>query len=472
MKALLFLALAVAIASADIFADIRALSPTDISEHSWVVLAAGSSGWSNYRHQADVCHVYQGIHALGVPDHHIIVMMYDDIASNSQNPTKGVIINEPNGPNVYEGVIKDYTGQQVSAANFMKVMTGDATGVGTGKVLNSTEEDNVFLFFDDHGGPGIIAFPVGQLSATQFESTINKMAERKMYKKLVLYVQACYSGSMFYLQKLPPNVYGVSSAPIQASAYAFEYDTVRRAYLASRWSYGFAHQLEVSPGLTLQEQFDGEWEWVKNWSLPCQYGDLTIPREETFRSLLVADYNRVARHHRHHKHLHHHPLHHKASTAVPEGETVPDYLVPYELARHKYESSKTDAALFELRHEQDVRDAIDKRIYSVLAAAAPKAPHFRTVPCDKCDNTCDCIRNCGTSATCKFECCDEKACYQKNPTDGIDCGMKLGQAWATKCAPKDNHDYSSIAYRHFFRACRNKYTDVEAGLKTIDALCA
>jgi len=27
-----------------------------------------------------------------------------------RNPVKGNIINEPNGPNVYEGVLKDYTG--------------------------------------------------------------------------------------------------------------------------------------------------------------------------------------------------------------------------------------------------------------------------------------------------------------------------------------------------------------------------
>ena len=36
-------------------------------------------------------------------------MMYDDIAENKLNPEKGVIINRPNGTNVYLGVPKDYT---------------------------------------------------------------------------------------------------------------------------------------------------------------------------------------------------------------------------------------------------------------------------------------------------------------------------------------------------------------------------
>ncbi len=41
--------------------------------------------------QADVCHAYQIVSGHGVPDDHIIVMMYDDIAKNPENPTKGAV---------------------------------------------------------------------------------------------------------------------------------------------------------------------------------------------------------------------------------------------------------------------------------------------------------------------------------------------------------------------------------------------
>ncbi|MPD05519.1 Legumain [Portunus trituberculatus] len=34
--------------------------------------------------QADVCHAYQILHQHGVPDHRIIVMMYDDLAHNEE----------------------------------------------------------------------------------------------------------------------------------------------------------------------------------------------------------------------------------------------------------------------------------------------------------------------------------------------------------------------------------------------------
>uniref|UniRef100_A0A7N5JE25 Legumain n=1 Tax=Ailuropoda melanoleuca TaxID=9646 RepID=A0A7N5JE25_AILME len=82
--------------------------PEDGGKH-WVVIVAGSNGWDNYRHQADACHAYQIVHRNGVPDEQIVVMMYDDIAYNDENPTKGIIINRPNGTDVYKGVLKDYT---------------------------------------------------------------------------------------------------------------------------------------------------------------------------------------------------------------------------------------------------------------------------------------------------------------------------------------------------------------------------
>ena len=56
--------------------------------------------------QADVCHAYQILKANGLKDENIIVFMYDDIAENEYNPTKGIVINKPNGPDVYHGVPK------------------------------------------------------------------------------------------------------------------------------------------------------------------------------------------------------------------------------------------------------------------------------------------------------------------------------------------------------------------------------
>lgn len=56
--------------------------------------------------QADVCHAYQILRKGGLKEENIVVFMYDDIAMHEMNPRKGVIINHPQGHDVYAGVPK------------------------------------------------------------------------------------------------------------------------------------------------------------------------------------------------------------------------------------------------------------------------------------------------------------------------------------------------------------------------------
>jgi len=165
----------------------------------WVFLVAGSNGWYNYRHQADVCHAYQIVHDHGVPDDHIIVMMYDDIAYNIENPTPGKIINHPNGSDVYHGVPKDYVCGSVRPDIFLQVLKGEKVdgAFGSGKTLNSGPKDNIFVYFADHGAKGLVAFGESTLKAVALNKAIQDMYAAKKYNKMVFYVEACESGSMF-----------------------------------------------------------------------------------------------------------------------------------------------------------------------------------------------------------------------------------------------------------------------------------
>ena len=59
------------------------------------VLIAGSNGYRNYRHQADVCHAYRILRERGLQDDNIITFVYDDIAYDKLNPYQGQIFNGP-----------------------------------------------------------------------------------------------------------------------------------------------------------------------------------------------------------------------------------------------------------------------------------------------------------------------------------------------------------------------------------------
>ena len=173
-------------------------------ESHWAVLVAGSNGFWNYRHQSDICHAYQILIKNGMPASRIITLAFDDIASDYSNPFPGQIFNKPSpngkGFDVYKGCKLDYTGSDVNPEVFLNVLKGDASSVkgkGTGRVLQTTAEDKIFINFSDHGATGLVAFPTSELYATDLIETLKYMHENALYKRLVFYLEACESGSMF-----------------------------------------------------------------------------------------------------------------------------------------------------------------------------------------------------------------------------------------------------------------------------------
>uniref|UniRef100_A0ABI7XKE1 Legumain n=1 Tax=Felis catus TaxID=9685 RepID=A0ABI7XKE1_FELCA len=253
--------------------------PEDGGKH-WVVIVAGSNGWYNYRHQADACHAYQIVHRNGIPDEQIIVMMYDDIANSEDNPTPGIVINRPNGSDVYAGVLKDYTGEDVTPENFLAVLRGDeeaVKGKGSGKVLKSGPRDHVFVYFTDHGATGILVFPNDDLHVKDLNKTIQYMYKHKMYQKMVFYIEACESGSM--MRHLPSdiNVYATTAANPTESSYACYYDEKRSTYLGDWYSVNWMEDSDVED-LT-KETLHKQYQLVKshtNTSHVMQYGNKSI----------------------------------------------------------------------------------------------------------------------------------------------------------------------------------------------------
>ncbi|KAM9842618.1 legumain isoform 1-T2 [Aulostomus maculatus] len=246
---------------------------------NWVLIVAGSNGWYNYRHQADACHAYQIVHKNGIPDEQIVVMMFDDLAHDEQNPTPGIIINRPNGTDVYKGVPKDYTGDDVSPGNFLAVLTGDSSKVkgGSGKVLKSGPNDHVFVYFTDHGAPGILAFPNDDLHVKDLQDAISSMHENKLYKKMVLYIEACESGSMMNHLPTDIDVYATTAANPHESSYACYYDEKRDTYLGDWYSVNWMEDsdMEDLTKETLLKQFKIVRSHT-NTSHVQQYGNKTL----------------------------------------------------------------------------------------------------------------------------------------------------------------------------------------------------
>ena len=193
-----------------------------VDQDFWALLIAGSRGVENYRHQADVCHTYNLFSSGGFNMSNVVVMMYDDVAWSSMNPLIGRLFNEPNGPNVYDTCRVDISGEGVNAQSFTNVLTGSndkALRGGSLQRILSRENSTVFISFVDHGEPGRLLFPTSPegLTGAALLTTVDKMT----FKKLVIYVEACFSGSVLESlpTPLPKNVIAVTASNATESSW-------------------------------------------------------------------------------------------------------------------------------------------------------------------------------------------------------------------------------------------------------------
>jgi len=453
----------------------RALAAQDgetNKQHTWVVLVAGSTSYMNYRHQASVCHAYQVAHKYGVPDSHIIVFMADDIANSPQNPFPGKIYNYfyikgGNNVNVYKGVPKDYTEENATADNLVAVLTGMDPVSGSRKTLKTTKDDNVFFYYDDHGNTDIIAMPTGRrfTGSEDMKKVFDQLSAKKNYKNWVIFIQACYSGSLFYKQNIPDNVYVATSAPTDASAYACWWDNTLSTYVTSCWPRGWLRPMdEEDPSVvTFDKLFADAWEFTKNSTQPCQYGDADVKKltmKEFFGITTRTD-----------------TLGQTRDVELEKNAiNVPQEDVPLFVARMRYKKTGSEEDRIAVQNELRFRAKIDKIVALAADAAIPEhSGLMRTDICTKCDSSCKCYSNClkkSSEESCKRTCCGYAECYPSTleNSNAIDCASTLVRAFEATCG-KANNDYTLSATKAFNRICRTPGHNVNAAIKVFNQYC-
>merc|ERR1712216_789601 len=114
-------------------------------------------------------------------------------------------------------------GKDVNAANFIKVLSGDTSAPGP--VLKSTAKDNVFVYYTDHGGVGILGVPTGvsggYIHAADINKAIETLQSKGGYKELLFYLEACESGSIFSNLLKAPNAKAVTAANPSESSWGW-----------------------------------------------------------------------------------------------------------------------------------------------------------------------------------------------------------------------------------------------------------
>ena len=191
----------------------------------WAVVVASSSGFQNYRHQADALNIYQYLRSQGFSDDHILLVMSDDIAGNGYNTRPGVVSIEPDGDNLYHDVSVDYNLTELTASDIIDKIAA----------LPADSDDNIFIFWSGHGSSH-------GLSWRDDETVTPEMARSLMdrmqghYRKLMWCIEACYSGAIGEAIEGVPGVLVMTAANANETSKAAIYNSEMGIWMTNRFS--------------------------------------------------------------------------------------------------------------------------------------------------------------------------------------------------------------------------------------------
>lgn len=238
-----------------------------VSCSRYAFLYAGSNEFINYRHQADIFTIYNLLLSRGFTQENIALYAYDDIATDPENPYQGQIFHSlDHKTNVYPGSSAiNVKGNYVTADAFNNAI----------KYLPTTSDDYVFIYYDDHGGPGILGTPYGnQIYWDDLTRDFNKAESSHLYKKCLFLIEACYSGSVAK-HFTATNLATVTAASADQESYATVYDSTVGTYLTNEFTNNFIEIIQSQPTITVGELINGL-QSSTTMSSVCFFGDESI----------------------------------------------------------------------------------------------------------------------------------------------------------------------------------------------------
>ncbi len=220
------------------------------------VLICGSEGWYNYRHQADILYVYNTLKKNRYTDDDIILIMRDDIAYHPKNPHQGVIKVSPDGENLYQDVVLDYRADTLTTKDIEDILQGNKSG-RLSTVLESTDTDNVLLYWTGHGAEKSFSWleKGEKFTDQQLGATVRKLYDDKKYKSMLICAEPCYSGSVVSAIEGVPLVLGFSAASDSESSYADNFSSELGVWMCDRFSFNLVRIYEEFKYVSLLDTY-------------------------------------------------------------------------------------------------------------------------------------------------------------------------------------------------------------------------
>ena len=237
------------------FNDYESISYPD-QTGNWALLIATSTGWSNYRHQADVMAIYRQLKLHGYSDDRIILIVEDDIANNELNPDKGVVTVSPGGQNIYENVLVDYHLSDLQPSDFLSMLKGEKSQK-LHEVIESTEGDNIFIFWSGHGVPGKLCWNDDSegMTAPQLAEVFKEMKASKRFRKVLMMVEACYSGGVMEQCAGTDGTLFFTAANGEETSKADYFNGETGVWMSNRFTSTFVEQISDNASVSMRDLY-------------------------------------------------------------------------------------------------------------------------------------------------------------------------------------------------------------------------
>lgn len=247
------------------------------------LIFAGSNEWNNYRHQADAWAIYQELIKRQFDKNNIRLVCYDDIAYHPQNNFQGKIFHDlDHKTNIYGGSELINYKNKITKSTFKEALFD----------LNGNEDDNLFIYYVDHGAVGFISVPdseEGHLTAPYIADVMIELHQKKSYRNCIFFMLACLSGSVgeYVEEKLIKsnikNTAIITSAGNNESSMGSYYDPWNDITISSQFSISFIDKIREDPDCTISNLFDSLVLNTK-YSTPVYYGD------ENLKLMKISDF--------------------------------------------------------------------------------------------------------------------------------------------------------------------------------------
>lgn len=217
----------------------------------------------------------------------------DDIVQNSRNPIRGKMFNKKDGPDVYSGVEIDFYGKDITVTNVAAAIIGEKKQVikwderTTGKICNTTKDDNIFIYFNGYAEREVIYLPEDVIKREELYMILEGLYEKGNYNKVLFYMDCPEALSMFEPHSTALakwRVYALAGTEFDDDAWKEKCDMETQGKqfgvcLADEFSLRVFDDWEEKElnKYTIEEQFDYLYDVLKVSSVH-QYGDRDIAK--------------------------------------------------------------------------------------------------------------------------------------------------------------------------------------------------